>query len=35
MVKDVKVVFAKAHGSDPVPNDVDGHAPMWKKKFIF
>ena len=35
MVKDVKVVFGKAHGSEPVPNDADGHAPMWKKKSIF
>ena len=35
MVKDVKVVFGKAHGSEPVPNNADGHAPMWKKKSIF
>ena len=35
MVKDVKVVFRKAHGSEPVPNDADGHAPMWQKKSIF
>ena len=35
MVKDVKVVFGKTHGSEPVPNDADGHAPMWKKKSIF
>ena len=35
MVKDVKVVFGKAHGSEPVPNDADGHVPMWKKKSIF
>jgi hypothetical protein len=35
MVKDVKVVFGKAHDSEPVPNDVDGHAPLWKKKSIF
>ena len=35
MVKDVKVVFGKAHGSEPVLNDVDGHTPMWKKKSIF
>ena len=35
MVKDVKVVFKKAHGSEPIPNDTDGHAPMWKKKSIF
>ena len=35
MVKDVKVVFGKAHGSEPIPNGADGHAPMWKKKSIF
>ena len=35
MVKDVKVVFRKAHGSELVPNDADGHAPMWKKKSTF
>ena len=35
MVKDVKVVFGKAYGSEPIPNDTDGHAPMWKKKSIF
>ena len=35
MVKDVKVVFGKAHGSEPVPNDVDDHAPMWKKSPYF
>ena len=35
MVKDMKVVFGKAHGSEPVPNDADDHAPMWKKKSIF
>ena len=35
MVKDVKIVFGKAHGSEPVLNDADGHAPMWKKKSIF
>ena len=34
MVKDVKVVFGKAHGSEPVPNDADGHAPMWKKSIF-
>ena len=35
MVKDVKVVFGKGPGSEPVPNDDQGHAPMWKKKSIF
>ena len=33
--EDVKVVFGKAHGSEPVPNDADGHVPLWKKKSIF
>lgn len=31
MVKDVQVVFGKAPGSQPIPNDANGHAPMWKK----
>ena len=35
MVKDVKVVFGKAHGSEPIPNDADGHAPMWKKSIFW
>ena len=35
MVKDVKVVFEKAHGSEPIPNDADGHAPMWKKSIFW
>jgi hypothetical protein len=35
MVKDVRVVFGKGPGSEPVPNDAEGHAPMWKKKSIF
>jgi hypothetical protein len=35
LVKDVKVVFGKGPGSEPVSNDIDGHAPMWKKKSIF
>ena len=35
MVKDLKVVFGKGSGSQHVPNDADGHAPMWKKKSIF
>jgi hypothetical protein len=28
MVNDVKVVFGKGYGSQPVPNDANGHAPM-------
>jgi inhibitor of KinA sporulation pathway (predicted exonuclease) len=35
MVKDVKVVFGKGPGSQPILNDATGHAPIWKKKFIF
>jgi hypothetical protein len=35
MVKDVKVVFGKGPGSQPIPNDATGHAPIWKKKSIF
>ena len=35
MVKDVKVVFGKGPGNEPVPNDDQGHVPMWKKKSIF
>ena len=35
MVKDVQVVFGKGPGSQPVPNDANGHTPMWKKKSIF
>jgi hypothetical protein len=35
MVKDLKVFFRKETGIQPVPNDADGHAPMWKKKSIF
>jgi hypothetical protein len=35
MVKDLKVIFGKGPGRQPVPNDADGHAPMWKKKSIF
>ncbi|XP_012699406.1 uncharacterized protein LOC101760907, partial [Setaria italica] len=35
MMKDVHVVFGKGLGSQPVPNDDNGHAPMWKKKSIF
>jgi hypothetical protein len=34
MIKDVHVVFDKGRGSQQVPNDENGHAPMWKKKSI-
>ena len=37
MVKDLpeQVIFGKGPGGKSVPNDTDGHVPMWKKKFIF
>jgi hypothetical protein len=35
MVKDLRVVFGKGAGSEPVPHDANGCAPMWKKKSIF
>jgi hypothetical protein len=35
MVKDLKVIFGKSPGGQSVPNDANGHAPMWKKKSIF
>jgi hypothetical protein len=35
MVKDLKVIFGKGPGSQPVPNGADKRAPMWKKKSIF
>jgi hypothetical protein len=35
MVKDLRVIFGKSLGRQPVPNNADGHAPMWKKKSIF
>ncbi len=31
MVKDLKVVFGKGPGSQPIESE-DGHAAMWKKK---
>jgi hypothetical protein len=35
MVNDVQLVFRKGPGSQPVSNDANGHASMWKKKSIF
>jgi hypothetical protein len=35
MVKDLNVIFGKGLGRQPVLNDANGHAPMWKKKCIF
>jgi hypothetical protein len=35
MVKDLKVIFGKGLGKQPVPNNASRHAPMWKKKSIF
>nr|CAE05049.2 OSJNBa0049H08.10 [Oryza sativa Japonica Group] len=34
MVKDLKIVFGKGPGSQPIENE-DGHAAMWKKNSIF
>jgi hypothetical protein len=34
MVKDLKVVFGKEPGSQPIESE-DGHAAMWKKNSIF
>ena len=35
MVSDLHVIFGKGPGALAVPNDAEGHAPMWKKKSIF
>jgi hypothetical protein len=35
MVKDLKVIFGKGPGSQPVPNGPDKRAPMWKKKNLY
>jgi hypothetical protein len=35
MVKDVHVVFGKGLGSQPILNDANGHAPMWKKSIFW
>jgi hypothetical protein len=35
MVKDVQVVFGKGLGSQPILNDANGHAPMWKKSIFW
>jgi hypothetical protein len=35
MVKDMKVVFGKGWGSEPVPKDAQGHTPMWKKSIFW
>ncbi|XP_073359815.1 uncharacterized protein [Aegilops tauschii subsp. strangulata] len=35
MVNDLHVIFGKCPGGLSVPNDVEGRAPMWKKKSIF
>jgi hypothetical protein len=32
MVNDLKVIFGKGPGSQSIPNDTNGHTPMWKKK---
>jgi len=35
MVQDLDVIFGKGPGSKQVPNDENGHAPVWKKMSIF
>jgi hypothetical protein len=35
IVKDLRVIFGKSLGRQPVLNDVDRHVPMRKKKSIF
>jgi hypothetical protein len=35
MVKDVKVIFGKGSDSQPIQNDENGRATMWKNKSIF
>ena len=34
MVNDVQVVFGKGPGSQPIPNNANEHAPMWKKSIL-
>ena len=34
MVKNLRVVFGKGSGSQPVPNE-NGKAPMWKKSIFW
>jgi len=35
MVNDVKVIFGKGPVSQPISNDANGHAPMWKKSLFW
>jgi len=35
MVNDVKVIFRKGTSSQPISNNANGHAPMWKNKSLF
>ena len=35
MVKDVQAVFRKGPGSQPIPNDANEHATMWKKSIFW
>jgi hypothetical protein len=35
MVNDLRDVFGKGNGSEPVAHDANGSAPMWNKKSIF
>jgi hypothetical protein len=34
MVKDLRVVFGKGDGSELVPHDANGRAPMWKNYIL-
>ena len=35
MVNDLHIIFGKGPVGLAVPNDTEGHTPMWKKKSIF
>jgi hypothetical protein len=35
MVKDVQVVLGKGLGSQPILNDANEHAPLWKKSIFW
>jgi hypothetical protein len=35
MVKDVQVVFGKGPSNQPVSNEANEHAPMWKKSIFW
>ena len=35
VVNELHVIFGKGPGGLAVPNDAEGHTPMWKKKSVF